>query len=159
MFPSERSAKYLARRCDGSQGVLSKLWGGGRYNTSFAVSVWTLLPLLLTLWLGTFSTPCNICKCGSLPCSILPLIQHGGWVCVVGQVYAFMQSNEAKARHKTECHVCEHPLAFHVNVEVNQQLVIDFGDNLKSFQVQRIVSHLHPSVGCLFLLCSEWILK
>eukprot|EP00250_Pteridium_aquilinum_P035481 c9486_g1_i1 orf=325-1206(-) len=34
------------------------------------------------------------------------------------EVYAFVQANNSPhPRHKTECHVCEHPLVFHTKVE------------------------------------------
>jgi ribosomal protein L31 len=35
-------------------------------------------------------------------------------------VYAFVKADESvQLRHKTECHVCEHPLVFQANVEVS----------------------------------------
>jgi ribosomal protein L31 len=36
------------------------------------------------------------------------------------EVYAFVRADESvQLRHKTECHVCEHPLVFQANVEVS----------------------------------------
>jgi hypothetical protein len=36
------------------------------------------------------------------------------------QVYAFVKADKSvQLRHKTECHVCEHPLVFQANVEVS----------------------------------------
>jgi uncharacterized protein (DUF983 family) len=34
------------------------------------------------------------------------------------EVYAFLEAKQQKPRHKSECHVCEHPLVFHATVEV-----------------------------------------
>jgi hypothetical protein len=34
------------------------------------------------------------------------------------EVYAFLEAKQQKPHHKSECHVCEHPLVFHATVEV-----------------------------------------
>ncbi|GAQ78849.1 hypothetical protein KFL_000200010 [Klebsormidium nitens] len=37
------------------------------------------------------------------------------------EVYAFLDAKEHKPRHKSECHVCEHPLVFHATVETSKK--------------------------------------
>jgi hypothetical protein len=53
------------------------------------------------------------------------------------EVYAFLEAKQQKPRHKSECHVCEHPLVFHATVEVGGLLSLCMLD-LYCFSTSRI---------------------
>jgi hypothetical protein len=66
------------------------------------------------------------------------------------QVYAFVRADESvQLRHKTECHVCEHPLVFQANVEVGSCLHNTKNDEQCHWQ--------HPYIqDFLLVLCGYW---
>jgi hypothetical protein len=78
------------------------------------------------------------------------LVCERGWrafiLCwLLWQVYAFVKADESvQLRHKTECHVCEHPLVFQANVEVGSCLHNTKNDEQCHWQ--------HPYIQDFFLV-------